>query len=427
MRIFLLTAIIAPILLWSCSDSDNSDNNHVICPGASDQWSATLKGNGEVLGAYPDLYSNYWEYTYNVAENPNVALCFEGQFPYARYFSFSLYNDETGSAIGGMNDVEIKPDDGSENPFCVTSNKINKFTIYLIPPAMTEEQVKKLPSKNICRIDSGVNKLAVCIRHYLGQDSKGNSDEYGGVVFPLIRAIDIRTLKEVAVPQRITSNVYKVTGKVFTQVSDYKQDVPFFLAPSSRYYPNNSTSYLYARTHLTEDSVLTFSFIPVPIPQRPEGYPTAAARYWSICLGSASNTRSYYSIFDKAANTAENEKTSFAVCLKQNPKLNDIQTKIEKLNKAGKHWNLFVWDKDKLDVDGKPIGSVIVIMYRNILANKNWPHSIANMLPTDYKNETGEPIDHVTDPSKQIAHKALGDYGPHGMKHAVSDFLNANE
>ena len=261
----------------------------------------------------------------------------------------------------------------------------------------------------------------------MGQDSKGNSDEYGGVVLPLIRAIDIRTLKEVAVPQRITSNVYKVTGKVFTQVSDYKQDVPFFLAPSSRYYPNNSTSYLYARTHLTEDSVLTFSFIPVPIPQRPEDYPTAAARYWSICLGSASNTRSYYSIFDKAANTAENEKTSFAVCLKQNPKLNDIQTKIEKLNKAGKHWNLFVWDKDKLDVDGKPIGSVIVIMYRNILANKNWPHSIANMLPTDYKNETGEPIDHVTDPSKQIAHKALGDYGPHGMKHAVSDFLNANE
>lgn len=427
MRILLLTAIIAPILLWSCSDSDSSDNNPIICPGASGQWSATLKGNGEVLGAYPDLYSNYWEYTYNVAENQNVALCFEGQFPYARYFSFSLYNDETGSAIGGMNDVEIKPDEGSENPFCVTSDKKNKFTIYLVPPAMTEEQIQRLPSKNICRIDSGVNKLAVCIRHYLGNDGKGNSDEYGGVILPLIRAIDIKTLKEVAVPQRITSNVYKVTGKVFTQVSDYKREVPFFLAPSSRYYPNNSTSYLYARTHLTEDSVLTFSFIPAPIPQRPEDYPTAAARYWSICLGSASNTRSYYSVFDKAANTAENEKASFAVCLKQNPRLKDIQSAIEGLNKKGGHWNLFVWDKDKLDVDGKPIGNVIVIMYRNILANKNWPHSIANMLPTDYKNETGEPIDHVTDPSKQIAHKALGDYGPYGMKYAVSDFLRINE
>lgn len=426
MRILLLIAIIAPILLLSCSDSDSSDNP-IICPGASSQWSATLKGNGEELGAYPDLYSNYWEFTYNVAENPNVALCFEGQFPYARYFSFSLYNDETGSAIGGMNDVEINPDEGSENPFCVTSNKINNFTIYLIPPTMTDEQVKKLPSKNICRIDSGVNKLAVCIRHYLGQDGKGNSDEYGGVTLPLIRAIDIRTLKEVEVPQRITSNVHKITGKVFTQVSDYKRDVPFFLAPSSRYYPNNSTSYLYARTHLTEDSVLTFSFIPVPIPQRPEDYPTAAARYWSICLGSASNTRSYYSIFDKAANTANNEKTSFVVCLKQNPRLKDIQSTIENLNKRGEHWNLFVWDKDKLDVDGKPIGDIIVIMYRNILANKAWPHSIANMLPTDYKNATGEPIDHVTDPSKQIAHKALGDYGPYGMKYAVSDFLDTNK
>ncbi len=425
MKLLLLTTIIVPILLWSCSDSN--DDNPIICPGAPTQWSSTLKGNGEVLGAYPDLYSNYWEYTYNVAENPNVALCFEGQFPYARYFSFSLYNDETGSAIGGMNDVEIKPDEGSDNPYCITSDKENRFAIYLVPPAMKEEQIKKIPSKNICRIDSGVNKLAVCIRHYLGHDGKGNSDEYGGVSLPLIRAIDTRTLKEVAAPQRITSNIYKVTGKVFTQVSDHNREVPFFLSPSSRYYPNNSTSYLYARTHLAEDSVLTFSFIPVSVPQRVEDYPTAPARYWSICLGSASNTRSYYSIYDKAANTAEGEKTTFVVCLKQNPKLKEVQEKVEKANKAGKHWNLFVWDKEKIDVDGKAIGNVIVIMYRNILANSKWEHSIANMKPTNYKDETGEPIDHVTEPSKQIAHKALGDYGPYGMKYAVSDFLNTDE
>ena len=48
-------------------------------------------------------------------------------------------------------------------------------------------------------------------------------------------------------------------------------------------------------------------------------------------------------------------------------------------------------------------------MYRNILPDREWKHSIATMTPTAYKNDTGEPIDHVTDPDKQLAHTARGD------------------
>lgn len=103
-----------------CSDNDQPDET-IIDP--KEQWSATLRGDGEILGAYPDLFSNYWEYTYNMNEYPDVALRIEGQFPHARYFSFSLYDDETGSAIGGINDHEIIPDEGSENPFVSTSEK----------------------------------------------------------------------------------------------------------------------------------------------------------------------------------------------------------------------------------------------------------------------------------------------------------------
>ncbi|MCS2332193.1 hypothetical protein NXW93_14365 [Parabacteroides distasonis] len=89
----------------------------------------------------------------------------------------------------------------------------------------------------------------------------------------------------------------------------------------------------------------------------------------------------------------------------------------------GAHWNLFVWDSEKQDVDGKPIGDVIAIMYRNILPDKDWEYSISRMTPTEYKDDEGEPIDKVTDPDKQLAHKALGDYGPYGFKYAANDFL----
>lgn len=61
--------------------------------------------------------------------------------------------------------------------------------------------------------------------------------------------------------------------------------------------------------------------------------------------------------------------------------------------------------------------------FRNILPDKEWEHSIATMIPTAYKDEDGEPIDHVTNPDKQLAHKALGDYGPLGVKVSNDDFL----
>ena len=414
--VFLYTAFIA------CSDEGGKDENGTVNP--KEQWSATLKGDGEVLGAYPDLFSNYWEYTYDMTDYPDVALRIKGQYPHARYFSFSFYNDETGSAIGGINDYEMTSDPGDDNPFVVTSSKDNYFTLYVVPASMEESKIAKLPSKNVRKVTAGVRRLAICIRHYLGTDVNGVKDEYGGVELPLITGVDIHSLKEMPAPERTRSNIDKVTGKTFTQKSDDNRDVPFFLAPRSEYYPNNSTSYLYGRTRLKTDSVLIFSFIPVPIPQKVEEYENAKARYWSICLGSASNTRSYYSVYDKEANVEEGEKTTFIICRRQNPRLEEIKVKIEALNKLGGHWNLFVWDSEKIDIDGKPLGDVFTIMYRNILPDKDWEHSIARMTPTNYADAEGEPVDKVTEPEKQLAHKMLKDYGPYGFKYATNDFLS---
>ncbi len=421
-RIFLLpvSAVLAAALLL-LAGCDDREQPSAVEPVA--QWSATLRGDGEILGAYPDLYCNYWEYAYNIEEYPEVGLRIEGRFPYARYFSFSVYNDETGAAVGGINDFEMVPDEGSDNPFVTTSEKENRFTIYIVPASMPEDKIAQLPSGNICRVNPDVRRLVVCIRHYLGTDRDGRRHEYGGVELPAIKGLNVNTLEEVAAPPRANSNIEKVTGQVFPLKSDLTRDVPFFLAPKGRYYPNNSTSYLYSRTHLDKDSVLVFSFIPVPIPERVEDYRDAKARYWSLCLGSASNTRSYYSIHDRMADAADGEKTGFVVALKQNGRLSEIEAKVEALKQAGGHWNLFVWDSGKVDVDGKPLGDVIAFMYRNILADETWEHSIARMTPTDYYDGVNEPIDHVTDPDRQLAHRALRDYGPYGMKYSTAEFL----
>ncbi len=417
-------AVIVLLAVTGCGDDKKPE-----IPEADpiEQWSATLRGDGEVLGAYPDLYCNYWEYAYNIDEYPEMGLCIKGRFPYARYFSFSIYNDETGAAIGGINDFEMVPDEGSENPFVTSSEGENYFTVYIVPAGMDEASAAKLPSKNICRVNPDVRRVVVCIRHYLGTDADGKRHEYGGVELPVIKGFDINTLEDVAAPARVRSNIEKVTGQVFSLKSDQRRDVPFFLAPKGRFYPNNSTSYLYSRTHLDKDSVLVFSFIPVPVPQRVEDYASAKARYWSICLGSASNTRSYYSIHDMMADAAEGEKAGFVVALKQNGRLSEVRDKVESLKLTGGHWNLFVWDSEKVDVDGKALGDVIALMYRNILADETWENSIAGMLPTNYYDAEGEPIDKVTVPERQFAHLALGDYGPYGMKYSTEEFLSQTQ
>ena len=52
--------------------------------------------------------------------------------------------------------------------------------------------------------------------------------------------------------------------------------------------------------------------------------------------------------------------------------------------------------------------------------------AIASMQPMSYKDTdtTGEPVEHVTEPDKQIAHSALGDYGPFSVKYATKEFLS---
>lgn len=419
-----LLSCITAMTFIACSDDDGNNGKKFPPPSPKEQWGATLKGDGEVLGAYPDLFCNYWEYTYQADKNSGKILCLKGEFPHCRYFSISLYNDETGDVFAGINDQDISADEGSTNPFVKTTSGKNYFTIYVVPNGTPQSVINKLGSTNVVKVAAGVNKVAIALRHYLGTTADGSQtkDEYAGVELPAITALDMH-LYETSVPEHVASNVYKVTSKVFTQKSDENKEMPFFLAPVSRYYPNSSTAYLYGRTHLREDSVLTFSFIPAPVPTKPEEYKNAVTRYWSICIGSASDTRSYMSVYDAKARYADGKKATFVVCLKKNPRLSAIQSKVDEMNANGEYVNLFIWDSEKINIDGKPIGEIVAIMYRNILPDKEWKHSIATMTPTDYKNEDGEPIDHVKNPETQLAHKALGDYGPLGVKVSNDEFL----
>ena len=407
-KILLFAAVAAACL--ACS------GNKIQNPTPKEQWGPTAKGADFTVPQLPDLFVNYWEYSYSVEENANLALRISGEFPNCRYFSFSTYNDENGEVISGMSDFEIVPDEGSVNPFVTPSENKNSFTVYIVPASTTEEQIAKLPSKNIIKLGEGVKKACLIIREYLGVD------EFGGVELPAIQAYNLENMKEVAAPIRGTSNMWKEPAPFQAQWFDSEIDVPFMLAPRGSFYPNNATDYLYCRTALEDNQVMTWSFIPAPYPKKVEDYEGAPCRYWSMCFGTQLDTRSYYSVYDAQANVPDGEKVTFVLCLKQNPHLAEIEQAVSKAKEAGKYINLVVWDRERASYFGPetPIGNCITVMYRNILPNKNWEHSMSNMTPTPY----GDPVTAAkADPEHLQADVALGEYGPRGKKVTSEEFL----
>lgn len=73
------------------------------------------QGDPVVLNvAYPDFAARYWISAF--ALPPGATLEIKGQYPYARYMSFNLY-DVGAAEVDGLADVLITPDAGSSNPF----------------------------------------------------------------------------------------------------------------------------------------------------------------------------------------------------------------------------------------------------------------------------------------------------------------------
>ncbi len=422
-KTFLLLSVVL-LTMASCSVKNEKIEN---LP-AKEQWSQTHDGGNYTVPQYPDLYSHYWEYAWSVKDNPAMALKVHGAYPHSRYFSFTLYNDADGSAINGSSDYQLLPDEGSVNPFVETSDKDNYFTVYIVPAKVaTEEALAQLDAKNLIVVNEEVENANIIIRQYLSQ-----IDEYGGVDMPAIDAIDLTTMKEVKTPICQESNVFRNIPPFSPRKSDALDDVPFMLAPHGSFYPNNATDYLYARTALEDDQVLYFSFLPVPMPQKVEDYQSAHARYWSICVGSCMDTRSYYSINYEQAQVPDGEKVAFVICTKQNPRLAEIEQRVKDQNAKGINTQIIVYDREQLSYNGKTqnngetVGNVLNVLYRNILPDASWENSISKIVPTAYLDpETKKTFYEIAydDPEHKIASRVVGEYGPHGKKVSNAEFL----
>ena len=78
---------------------------------------------------YPDAGATYWVSQFRVP--PGARLRLRGEYPHARYISFTSYNSQ-GNATDSVNDLGIQPEPGSVNPFVPGNDRTSPKRRYVV-------------------------------------------------------------------------------------------------------------------------------------------------------------------------------------------------------------------------------------------------------------------------------------------------------
>jgi len=79
-----------------------------------------IEGGSQVNALFPDESATYWPSNAPIPDGGYVEI--HGQFPHARYMSWTTYTPQLQS-VDGLNDTQILPDPGSTNPYLVGADR----------------------------------------------------------------------------------------------------------------------------------------------------------------------------------------------------------------------------------------------------------------------------------------------------------------
>lgn len=401
-RTTLLSAVLCLGLLpVACSDDDSPSGDKKV-PYA-DSWGEVLRGDNMELQFYPDHFAFYWEYTFDAAKNPDMGLKIEGEFPDARFLSYNVYDDDEQSSACdrpySIMDVDIIPDAGSFNPFVTESVGSKKYTVYVLPVDAPASVVEG--KKNIIWFDADVRKVCTILRYYIPEGGIG-----GGVRMPMISGLNLADGSLTKAPARERSGLrgaMDIPGGAFNSAAN----MVFFRAPFSFAYPNGPAEYCYNRNVLEPENVMVFNFKAPSYPRNVSEYATADMRYWSVCVG---NQKTYTPLaISDYQTTIDND--GFANYILADINSADYPRVREIAERRG--YNILAWN-------GEAWGDGVMILYRNMVFDEDYPHSMRKMDPV------GPGVNPMENPQKYFSVLALGEWGATGKKITAAEFVAAD-
>ena len=206
-RLYVPAIITITALIFGCGDGSNSSG---VRPVASQcEWSVSEIPDPSVGVRFPsqlDIHAAYTLYFFRVpSETPNLAIKFNGEFPFAAYMGYAVYDSATGYLREAMVDHTIEPDPGSKNPFIV-GNEVNtpnrSYTVVLRPNGSNPEDNPQFSNQIELPIPTGEpirQGFDIWLRTYGPNEDK---DRRGGVALPSITAFDWETGESLDCPPR---------------------------------------------------------------------------------------------------------------------------------------------------------------------------------------------------------------------------------
>jgi hypothetical protein len=256
--------------------------------------------------AYPDTNAIYW--TMPIDTSRWRGMIITGRFPASRFMSFTSY-DTHGAAIEGLLDYQIRPDQGSRNPFdpgkaaaaggagvsgdlyTVVVDQGSRapkggnhlqlgaglgwviYRIYVPDAGQNQQGGVDLPSVTLLGHDGSLHPLAPCPKRDLASMAQ-NYPEAAAAIEAIIAAAGSSGGSEATTcaPDQVAFAIPSVTGGYFPNPAN-----KYIAAPSLCYQPE--------RVIVVRGKAATFpdTYNGQPVWQPPGQFAKLDLRYWSLC------------------------------------------------------------------------------------------------------------------------------------------------
>ncbi|MDF1703901.1 MAG: hypothetical protein P1U38_03945 [Aeromicrobium sp.] len=293
---------------------------------------------------YPDEGATYWAAVLPIPPGGRIEV--EGDYPYARYMSFTTYTPAT-QAIDGINDQLIGPDRGSTNPFMVGARRDlpdRDYTVRVVnervPTAGRAPNTLYTENADGSKSTKLFGSVGLVMRVYAPDEGR---DLAGGVPLPQLsivsstgRKVTLPTCPNLVPSTTLSTAVagldsvnLPLTGllaqnpprwRKFTNLAS--AEVGFLLdnavtgttllplvhrltdqiLPPGGFFENPDNTYIAANMDQSFGDVLVLRAKAPTTPHTTAGQSTMGAgqlRYWSMCVENAQTTQVYGCAFDE--------------------------------------------------------------------------------------------------------------------------------
>jgi hypothetical protein len=153
-----------------------------------------------------DMHAAYAFYLFELAATQDrLALRFEGEFPFAAYMGYTIYDGSDGFLETALVDDQILPDPGSSNPF-VAGTPVNaprrSYTVVVRPHGTSAADHPEFGNQMEMPAPTGGPSRRTLDQWLRTYGPNADRDRLGGVALPRITAFDWDTLEPVGCPPR---------------------------------------------------------------------------------------------------------------------------------------------------------------------------------------------------------------------------------